>query len=77
MMRGHSRLKLGIIGCGWVAPFHVHALNQMPRRAEVAWVADPEVQRAESIAPQITAGSKIEILTDYRHGLERRLPCLA
>src|SRR5439155_16564299 len=66
-MRRH---KLGIIGCGWVAPFHVQALNQMADRVDVRWVADPEFQRAESIARQIITRSKTEILTNYQDGLD-------
>ena len=61
----------GIIGCGWVAPFHVHALNQLSDRVEVKWVADPELERAEDIAHQISTGGQIDLLMDYREGLDR------
>ena len=65
-----AKHQLGIIGCGWVAPFHVHALNRLSHRVEVKWVADPEVGRAEEIAAQIH-GQAVDALTDYRDGLDR------
>ena len=65
-----SKLKLGIIGCGWVAPFHVHALNQLTDRVDVVWVADPDIQRMDLIAQQITSDGKITRLSDYREGLD-------
>ena len=63
--------QLGIIGCGWVAPFHVQALNQLSDRAQVKWVADPDPQRADHVARQIKSDSDVDILTDYRDGLDR------
>lgn len=65
-----SKLKLGIIGCGWIAPFHVEALNQLGDRVEAVWVADPVLERAEGIAAAL-AGDDIDVLTDYRDGLNR------
>ncbi len=63
-----SKQRLGIIGCGWIAPFHVGALNRLSERVEVVWTADPERERAEHIAGTLT-GDKVEALTDYRDGL--------
>ncbi|MBI4553901.1 MAG: Gfo/Idh/MocA family oxidoreductase [Candidatus Latescibacteria bacterium] len=73
------RWIVGIIGCGWIAPFHAKALRQLRERAIVAWVADPDVGRAERLAadlqglsPGATAGiapSTIRLLSDYRVGL--------
>ncbi len=65
-----SKHKLGIIGCGWIAPFHVQALNRLSDRVEVVWVADPVIERAENIAGTLTGGD-VAVLTDYRGGLER------
>ena len=65
-----SKHRLGIIGCGWIAPFHVGALNRLCKRVEVVWAADPERERAEHIAGTLT-GDKVEVLTDYRDGLSR------
>ena len=39
--------RIGIIGCGWIAPFHTEGLRQLGREAEIAWVADPEAGRAQ------------------------------
>ncbi len=64
-----KKCKLGIIGCGWIAPFHVQALNRLSDRVEVLWVADPQRERAEQIAATLTGG-KVDMLTDYRAGLE-------
>ena len=58
--------RIGLIGCGWIAPFHVEGLRQLGRQAEIAWVADPDPQRAEALARQ--AGTRA--LADYRTGLE-------
>ncbi len=63
-----SRLKLGIIGCGWIAPFHVAALNRLSDRVAVVWAADPEIDRAETIARSLATGD-VDVLGDYRDGL--------
>ena len=60
--------RIGFIGCGWVAPFHVQALTQILDRVDVRWVADPEVDRAKKIASQL---GNVEVLADYREGLDR------
>jgi predicted dehydrogenase len=60
-----EKLKLGIIGCGWFAPFHVNALRQLDDRVEVLWTADPDAARAASVAASIGARP----LADYRAGL--------
>ena len=65
-----NRYRLGIIGCGWIAPFHVGALNRLSERVEVVWTADPEIERAKHIAGTL-AGDHVEVLTDYRAGLDR------
>ena len=66
-MRKH---KLGIIGCGWIAPFHVQALNRLSDRVDVVWAADPDIARAQNIAAMLPGGD-VDVLTDYRAGLER------
>jgi predicted dehydrogenase len=66
-MRKH---RLGIIGCGWIAPFHVQALNRLGDRVEVVWAADPKRERAEQIAGSM-AGDSVEALANYRDGLDR------
>jgi predicted dehydrogenase len=58
--------RVGLIGCGWVAPFHLRALAQLGDRARVVWVADPVRERAETIARKAGAHA----LTDYRVGLK-------
>jgi predicted dehydrogenase len=60
-----SRLRLGLIGCGWFAPFHVNALRLLSGRVEVAWAADPDATRAAAIAGALGARP----LADYRDGL--------
>lgn len=62
-----SKVRLGIIGCGWIAPFHVHALHQLADRVEVVWAADPVRERAEQLAGQING--RVNVMTDYRDGL--------
>jgi len=66
-----SKHRLGIIGCGWIAPFHVGALNRLSDRAEVIWTADPERERAAHIASTLKGAGSIDVLGDYRDGLER------
>src|SRR4029453_8514714 len=48
-----GKLKLGMIGCGWFAPFHVKALQQLRDRVSVIWAADPDTTRASRIAAAI------------------------
>lgn len=66
-----SKHRVGIIGCGWIAPFHVEALNRLAQRAEVIWTADPDRERAARIASTFTDAGNIDVLSDYRDGLER------
>ena len=63
--------QLGIIGCGWIAPFHVQALNRLSDRVQVVWTADPDRERAAHLASTLDSTSDIEVLTDYRDGLDR------
>lgn len=58
--------KIGLIGGGWVAPFHLRALAKLGDRVRVVWVADPVRERAEATARE--AGARP--LTDYRQGLK-------
>ena len=60
-----STLRLGIIGCGWFAPFHIKALRQLTDRVRVVWTADPAPARAAAVAASIGARP----LADYREGL--------
>ena len=64
-----TQYKIGIIGCGWIAPFHVHALNQLRDRVEVIWTADPDISRAAAIAASIQSEGEVTALADYRDGL--------
>ena len=66
-----KKYRLGIIGCGWIAPFHVAALNRLTDRVEVIWAADPAIERAESIAASLDSAAAVEVLADYRAGLDR------
>ena len=66
-----KKYRLGIIGCGWIAPFHVQALNRLGDRVEVIWTADPERERAEHIAASLRSAAAVDVLTDYRAGLNR------
>ena len=63
--------QVGIIGCGWVAPFHINALGGLTDRVQVAWVADPVPERTQVIADQIAEGLEQEAnqLSDYQQGL--------
>lgn len=60
-----SMHRVGLIGCGWVAPFHLAGLAKLGARARICWVADPERQRAEAIGRQ--AGARV--LADFHEGL--------
>jgi len=57
--------RIGLIGCGWIAPFHVEALRQLGRKGEIVWVADPDVEHASAVAAD--AGARA--ISDYRTGL--------
>ncbi|MAE65999.1 MAG: hypothetical protein CMJ18_17140 [Phycisphaeraceae bacterium] len=60
-----SAHRIGLIGCGWFAPFHVEALRGLRDRAEIVWAADPDADKARHIADD--AGCRP--LADYREGL--------
>lgn len=66
-MTGH-RHRIGIIGCGWIAPFHVQALNRLKERVQVSWVADPQIERARSVG-QLLEAEVVDVLADYREAL--------
>lgn len=57
--------RIGLIGCGWFAPFHVAAVQSMRDRARIVWAADPEADKAQRIAEE----SGARALADYRDGL--------
>ena len=58
--------RIGLIGCGWIAPFHVAGLSKLGRQAEIAWVADPDQDHAQALAHE--AG--VHAIADYRSGLQ-------
>jgi predicted dehydrogenase len=58
--------QIGLIGCGWIAPFHVAGLSKLGRQAEIAWVADPDQDHAQALAREAGARS----IADYRDGLQ-------
>lgn len=60
-------LRIGIIGCGWFAPFHAKALAAMRDRARVVWAADTNEERARAVAER--CGNDCKAITDYRAGL--------
>ncbi len=60
-----ARHRIGLIGCGWIAPFHVAGLSDLGREGEIVWVADPNEEQARALARE--AGAKA--ITDYRTGL--------
>lgn len=57
--------KIGIIGCGWFAPFHLNALSALTDRATVEWAADTDKEKAQRIAEQYG----VQPLSDYHQGL--------
>ncbi|MEE2709827.1 MAG: Gfo/Idh/MocA family oxidoreductase [Gemmatimonadota bacterium] len=65
-----SKIRLGIIGCGWVAPFHVQALNSLSDRVEIVWAADPDRMKAEQVSHQIKGSRSVRALVDYQEGLD-------
>jgi len=58
--------RIGLIGCGWIAPFHVAGLRQLGRRGEIVWAADPDEEHARAV----TAEAGARAITDYRTGLQ-------
>lgn len=66
--------KVGLIGCGWVAPFHVEALRAVRDKVKVAWVADPDPKRTEKLARHATEAGLapaegVRQFPDYKSGL--------
>ena len=57
--------KIGIIGCGWISNFYAKVLPGFADRIQVAWVADPEREKAEALAAKTGA----KPFDDYRDGL--------
>lgn len=60
-----SSHRIGLIGCGWIAPFHIAGLTQLGRQSEIAWMADPNQARAVTLARQAST----KAIADYRTGL--------
>jgi predicted dehydrogenase len=60
-----SKHRIGIIGCGWFADFHLNALRQLDDRVDIVWAADVDEARAERVAKIAQARA----LTDYADGL--------
>ena len=58
--------RIGLIGCGWFAPFHLTALQSLRDRADIIWVADADEEKAHRIAVR----AKVPALADYRDGLD-------
>lgn len=61
-----SRLRLGLVGCGWIAGAHLRAIAERPERCTLAWAADPNRERAE----QVAAAAGCRALTSYPDGLD-------
>jgi predicted dehydrogenase len=59
--------KVGLIGAGWIAPFHLAALEHLRERGRVVWVADPDASRGKRIAERAGA----QFLIDYRQALNQ------
>jgi predicted dehydrogenase len=57
--------RIGLIGCGWIAPFHVVGLAKSSTQHRIVWVADPHPDHAETLAAQTGARP----IADYREGL--------
>lgn len=57
--------QIGLIGGGWITPFHIEALKQLGRQNEIVWVADPNLDRARALAGPVGAHA----LSDYRDGI--------
>ena len=54
-----------MIGCGWIAPFHVEALRQLGRVGEIVWVADPNLSQAQALA----TGTNARAIPGYKTAL--------
>lgn len=63
-----EQLRFGIIGCGRIAPRHVHSLEDLRDGATLVAAADIIESRARHIADEHGA----EAYTDYRRILDRR-----
>jgi predicted dehydrogenase len=50
-----ERLRLGFVGCGAIAAWHLHAIKQGEARIEVVAAIDPDPVRAQAIADQTGA----------------------
>ena len=60
-----DRVRLGLIGCGWIAAPHVRAIAELADRCSLVWAADPDAERADRVAAR--AGCRA--LADYHEGL--------
>jgi predicted dehydrogenase/nucleoside-diphosphate-sugar epimerase len=57
------RLRVAIIGAGYVAPYHLRALQAVPS-VVLAAIADPDVVKAETLASQFSISSVARTLDD-------------
>jgi predicted dehydrogenase len=62
-MSSKGRVKVGIIGSGFIADIHVESFQIMPDEAEVVAVASPPEYRPEELAKKYNIGW---VFTDYK-----------
>ncbi|MCC6680873.1 MAG: Gfo/Idh/MocA family oxidoreductase [Phycisphaeraceae bacterium] len=57
--------RIGLIGCGWFAAFHLKAFQSQSHRTNIVWVADAVMESAQRVAHTVGARA----IADYREGL--------
>ena len=70
-MTDSARLRVGIVGCGFFAPNHVHAWAHMPDIA-IAGLCDTRIERARAMAERI--GRDIPVFADLGEMIEQARP---
>ena len=50
-------LKIALIGCGAIAPYHLRGIHELGGRVRVTVAVDPDIEKARSIADEIGASS--------------------
>jgi len=57
------KLKIGLIGAGWITPYHIKGYQALSEKVEIVAVADSDRKRVRKLSKE--AGIK-HIFTDYR-----------
>ena len=69
-MSGQKRFRVGILGAGYVADYHLRALAAEPD-VELVGIADPDLERARALAGRFQIAGAYRDLAEMAAAAER------